>query len=192
MVSDFQRPQEFVSPHVAPLLIAASNQSKIAELEKALSDKSRTQDQLHSRLLVMEKRFAEYEKSTSEPTAASDYTNRRFPHEIRATTRATIKAPREHPLSKKFLELKELWRQETAFISSPRELFLHDAYQQIIGLGPQAIPLILAQLRDEPGLWLWALHAMTGANPVPDDFDGGTQQIAELWLEWGGQNDFEV
>ncbi len=172
--------------------IAESNQRKIAELEKALSDKSSTQDQLLSRLSAMEERFAEYEKSTSESTAASEYTNRRFPRERLTTTLPTVEAPREHALSKRFLQLKERWRQETAFTSSPRELFLHDAYQQIIGLGPQGIPLVLAELRDEPGLWLWALHAMTGANPIPNDFDSGTRQIAELWLEWGRQNGIEV
>lgn len=191
MISHLPKKQESILPLLS-VVIAESNQRKIAELEKALSDKSRTQDQLHSRVLAMEERFAEYEKSTSEPTAASDYTNRRFPREMRSTTPATVKAPREHALSRRFLELKERWRQETAFTSSPRELFLHDAYQQIIGLGPQAIPLVLAELRDEPGLWLWALHAMTGANPIPDDFDGGTQQIGELWLEWGRQNDIAV
>ena len=192
MISDLQKQQTFVLSHVGSLFIAGSNQRKIAELEKALSDKSRTLGQLHSRLLAIEEKVAEYEKSTSEPTAASDYMRRRSLYEIGTTSPATVQAPREHALSKRFLELKERWQQETAFISSPRELFLHDAYQQIIGLGPQAIPLVLAELRDEPGLWHWALHAMTGANPIPDDFDGGTQQIAELWLEWGRQNDIAV
>lgn len=91
-------------------------------------------------------------------------------------------------LSKKFHELKEEWQKETACISSPTEIYMHDAYQQIIGLGPQAVPLILAEIRDEAGFWHWALHAMTRANPIPDDFDGGTQEIAELWLEWEEQN----
>jgi hypothetical protein len=191
MVSDLLEKHESVLSRV-PIAIAESNQRKIAELEKALSVKSRTQAQFHSRHLAMEEKFAEYEKSTSDRTAASDYANRRFPHKMRTTSPATVKAPREHVVSRRFLELKKRWRQETAFISSPRELFLHDAYQQIIGLGPQAVPLILAELRDEPGLWHWALHAITRANPIPDDFDGGTQQIAELWLKWGRQNDIEV
>ena len=108
-----------------------------------------------------------------------------------STTPTHIKTPKKDPLTKRFLELKERWRQETAFISSPKDLFSHPAYQQIIGLGPQAVPLVLSALQAEPGLWLWALRAMTGANPIPDGFDGGTQQIAELWLDWARRNDIE-
>lgn len=159
--------------------IGASNQRKICELEDDVTDMKTELESL---------RRAVYKEPASVPTTSSeDYLHRYFADGISITPPMLVKAPKEHTHSKKFFALKKQWRQETAFTSSPRELFLHFAYQQIIGLGPEGIPFVLAELRDEPGLWLWALQAMTGANPIPDDFNGGIQERAELWLEWGSK-----
>jgi len=41
-----------------------------------------------------------------------------------------------------------------------------DAYQKIIGLGPDAVPLIIAQMQseaDEPDQWFWALQVLTAS-----------------------------
>lgn len=44
---------------------------------------------------------------------------------------------------------------------------MHPAYQQIIGMGEKALPLILRDLRDRPtGHWFWALNAITGEEPT--------------------------
>ena len=169
------------------------NQNKISILEELLSDYVNTMAESGNRISPIEEKLANLGKSPSESmTSSKEYLHERFAYGIDITPSAHIETPKKDTLSKRFLELKERWRQETAFTSSPRDLFLHSAYQKIIGLGPEAVPLVLAELRDEPGLWLWALQAMNRDNPIPDDFKGGIEQVAELWLEWGRRNGIAV
>ena len=67
----------------------------------------------------------------------------------------------------RFHSLVQQWKQETAHHSNIAKKALHPAYQEIIGMGKAAVPLLLDELRREPDDWFWALHAITGANPVP-------------------------
>ena len=69
---------------------------------------------------------------------------------------------------------------------------MHPAYQEIIGMGERAVPLLLAELRREPDDWFWALHAITGANPVPAASRGNARTMAEAWLRWGAENGYKV
>lgn len=67
-------------------------------------------------------------------------------------------------------------------------MMLCSAYQRIIGMGDRAVPLILAELEREagdPDHWGWALHAITGDDPIPEEAAGDTVQIARAWLDWG-------
>jgi len=64
------------------------------------------------------------------------------------------------------------------------------SYQSIIGMGEEALPLILAQLkseRDEPDQWFWALRAITGANPVRPEDQGNFAKMAQAWLQWANE-----
>ena len=83
-----------------------------------------------------------------------------------------------------FSELASTWKMETTFTSSMDEIVLHPAYQQIIGLGPVAIPLIADELRSEPNYWFAALRALTGANPVPEEPCGDVAAMTYDWLRW--------
>ena len=87
-----------------------------------------------------------------------------------------------------FAQLTERWRHETRFLSSTSAIVTHPAYQRIIGLGPQVIPLILAEMQREPGPWFWALCALTGENPVPPADQGRLPAMTEAWLKWGRDN----
>ena len=69
-------------------------------------------------------------------------------------------------LAHRFYSLTATWRRETALRSSVTAIAMHPAYQQIIGLGEPALPLIFGELRREPDHWFWALGAITGENPV--------------------------
>jgi len=85
----------------------------------------------------------------------------------------------------RFRELAELWRRETAYESSPTSLFMHGAYQEIIGMGPAVLPLIFSDLQANGSSWFWALRAITGENPVPAEERGNVPRMTERWLEWG-------
>ena len=66
----------------------------------------------------------------------------------------------------RFTELADQWEIETVFLSSSEQASKHPAYQEIIGMGKQAVPLILERMQAERGHWFIALRAITGANPV--------------------------
>src|ERR1019366_3946995 len=93
-------------------------------------------------------------------------------------------------LASEFKRLSDNWRRERNPISSADdELFAKsEPYQQIIGLGPRIVPLLLQELRrDEPEPWFWALAAITRQNPVPAKSRGKLRETADAWLQWGFQ-----
>jgi hypothetical protein len=85
----------------------------------------------------------------------------------------------------KFDRLANEWRRNTAFSSSINEIVLDPSYQQIIGMGVAALPLILNELKDAPEHWFWALAAITGANPAESTPDGDIQAATDAWVRWG-------
>ena len=87
----------------------------------------------------------------------------------------------------KFQDLVRQWRNQRGVTSSITEMAMLPPYQKIIGMGQDAIPLIIAQLKtegDEPDHWFWALAAIAGANPVKSEDQGNTVKMAEAWLKW--------
>jgi hypothetical protein len=91
-------------------------------------------------------------------------------------------------LRKRFNGLAKAWLKESRNMSSATQKAMLPAYQQIIGLGPVAVPLILERLKQEPNQWFWALRAITNANPVPDEHVGRVQDMADDWVQWGRRN----
>ncbi|NEP78512.1 MAG: hypothetical protein F6K39_10170 [Okeania sp. SIO3B3] len=87
----------------------------------------------------------------------------------------------------KFKKLAEQWKSETMFLSSITQMSIHPAYQQIIGLGPDVIPLLLRELahNNESDHWFWALSAITGENPITEEQRGRISQMKEAWVKWG-------
>jgi hypothetical protein len=61
-------------------------------------------------------------------------------------------------------QLLESWQAGEEQLS--RFETLSRQYQEIIGMGERAVPLLLAELKREPDDWFWALHAITGASPL--------------------------
>lgn len=85
----------------------------------------------------------------------------------------------------RFRRLSDQWRRDTLFQSSVQEMAVHPAYQEIIGMGDEAVVLILRELEKAPEHWFWALSAITGVNPVGDDDRGDVQAMTRSWLDWG-------
>ncbi len=82
----------------------------------------------------------------------------------------------------RFDELVSIWLDETLASSSTVEICTHWAYQRIIGLGPDVVPLILQAVAQGQRHWSWALAALTGENPA-----AGTesqQGAADAWVRW--------
>src|SRR5262249_25632314 len=91
----------------------------------------------------------------------------------------------QQPIEQRFRQLVEAWQSDCPPSSRIADMVMHPAYQQIIGLGPAAIPLLLKELENNLDHWFWALIAITGANPVPPESRGKFKEMAEAWLEWG-------
>jgi len=91
----------------------------------------------------------------------------------------------EQDLREQFGRLAAEWKKQSLLLSNPAQMALLKPYQQIIGMGPSALPFILEALQREPDHWFWALEAITGENPVPPDAAGATRRMAEAWVDWG-------
>jgi hypothetical protein len=86
---------------------------------------------------------------------------------------------------RQFHFLASEWHEATRFLSSPIATCQHQAYLDIIALGPEVVPLILQSLAESPRPWFAALRELTGQNPVPDEARGYIDVIANHWLAWG-------
>lgn len=87
-----------------------------------------------------------------------------------------------------FRRLADEWERDRPRGVNVAEMAMHPAYQLIIGMGPRAVPLIMARLEQKPAHWFWALHAITGADPVPEESQGRLKEMAAAWLAWGAEH----
>jgi len=88
-------------------------------------------------------------------------------------------------VERRFNSLRDEWKAKRGHHSETAKLVMHPAYQQIIGIGPDAIPLILRELAAAPDRWYWALRAISGEDPVPASMRGDSEAMTKAWLDWG-------
>lgn len=62
---------------------------------------------------------------------------------------------------------------------------MNPAYQAIIGMGAEALPMILEDLRQNSGHWFWALKAISNEDPVVPSDRGSVKKMKNAWLQWG-------
>lgn len=90
----------------------------------------------------------------------------------------------------RFERLVTSWEEETAFTSALEKLVLHQHYQEIIGMGFQALPFIFLRLEASPARWFWALRSIVGL-----DVAAGAESSAEAvarWREWAEANGYDT
>lgn len=97
----------------------------------------------------------------------------------------------EESLEERFRRLSAIWRRETAYLSSMTEASHHPAYQEIIRLGPDVIPLLLRELEAHHSHWFAALHALTGADPIPPAASGNIPKMVDAWLCWAKEHGYQ-
>ena len=84
------------------------------------------------------------------------------------------------------------WKQETAHLSSPSMIAGHPAYQKIIEMGQEAIPLILQDLKESKAHWFWALRAIARESPIQPEDRGDVDAMRDAWLDWGRRHRYIV
>ncbi len=80
---------------------------------------------------------------------------------------------------------------DTGSKSSTLRIAIHPGYQQIIGLGESAVPLLLREVERRTGRWFWALKAITRQDPVLPNDRGKTKKMIETWIKWGQQQGYK-
>jgi hypothetical protein len=93
-------------------------------------------------------------------------------------------------VEERFRRLAAAWHRDTDYLSSMEESEGHAAYQEIIRLGPDVVPLLLHDLAANHTHWFTALEAITGARPVPVSAAGNIPRMAEAWLRWATENGY--
>jgi hypothetical protein len=93
-------------------------------------------------------------------------------------------------LDSRFHRLADLWHAAVAHHSSSSIRNNHPAYQEIIGMGPAVVPLLLADLEKTGRSWFWALKVITGSNPVPAADRGDIAKATQAWLGWGKEQGY--
>lgn len=83
-----------------------------------------------------------------------------------------------------FDKIVDQWWPVALLSSSIHAVILTPAYQEMIGMGPRALPLVLTALKDRGGPhWFWALRAI-----ARDDVGSGLVTVSEAreaWVRWG-------
>ena len=102
-----------------------------------------------------------------------------------------LAAPAAETVEERFRRLAGAWHRDTAYLSSMDAAERHPAYQEIIRLGPEVVPLLLRDLEENHTHWFGALQAITGANPVPAALGGNIRGMAEAWLRWARDKGYQ-
>lgn len=91
----------------------------------------------------------------------------------------------------RFRRLNQRWKRDTHYVSSGTQIIGHPAYQAIIALGPEAIPLILHELKNGVGHWSYALEQLSSRTDiVPPEDRGNLEAVRAAWLAWGRELGF--
>ena len=103
-------------------------------------------------------------------------------------TSAITRTPGKASPPGRFQQLAAEWKLQSRHMSNTAQMAMLRPYQKIIGMGWDAVPLILEELGREPNQWFWALEAITDENPVPPEAAGKVGQMAQAWINWGRLN----
>lgn len=82
-------------------------------------------------------------------------------------------------LAEAFSCLLQEWNRDTMASSSPTQWWFHPAYQEILGMGPAALPLIMMEFEKNPARWTYALK-----NLARKDAAEGAKDVDEMKAAW--------
>src|SRR5437763_15042700 len=99
--------------------------------------------------------------------------------------------PAAETIEQRVVRLLGSWREQTAYLSSSTRITGHPAYQELIALGPAALPFLFRDLEQTAdGHLSNALTTLTGAHPVSAEDRGKLAKVADAWLRWARENGY--
>ena len=119
----------------------------------------------------------------------TDITKKTLPTSI--SEMLTPQVEPEEKFVQRFRNLASKWKEDTQVESNVVLKAIHPSYQEIIGMGPRVIPLILRELKTSPSHWFWALRAISGTDPVVEKDRGIIPKMIDAWLKWGEAEGYE-
>ena len=86
----------------------------------------------------------------------------------------------------KFLRLRDQWVNDTKYSSSAHVACKHPAYQLIIQMGPQVLPWIIEDIKEENTVfWYDAIYRILGTAPeIPRYAAGRMSLVNQLYVAW--------
>ena len=85
-----------------------------------------------------------------------------------------------------FNQAKKLWKASTSYSSFVTKKSDNPAYDAIIAQGMFVVPIILKSfLINGSDHFFVALHEITGASPIPQEYLGNMKKMAYYWILWG-------
>lgn len=88
-------------------------------------------------------------------------------------------------IEQRFKELEAEWHARTGHHSVMSHILNDPAYQAVIAMGWEVVPVILRSLAEKPDHWFYALAQITGDNPIPAEDAGNVPKMTAAWLDWG-------
>lgn len=87
-------------------------------------------------------------------------------------------------LGHKFERLAVWWESGTMHFSSSRMMKEHPAFQQLVDLGPDIIPLAMERLKRDLGVFWFLVLLELVDNPPDTAVEGDMAEMRKRWVEW--------
>lgn len=114
----------------------------------------------------------------------------RLQREIKAILNQYITTLLEISREEEFQELAKCWKRETVLEGNLSRIVMHPAYQRIMAMGKDMVPLILSDLAKKPAHWFWALHNLVPEGQDPAEGLTTMEEARQAWLKWGRDNNY--
>lgn len=98
-------------------------------------------------------------------------------------------------LASRFAALVSKCRHDNRYSSKLKTTLEHPAFREIVAMGWQAVPLLLACLeRNDGSRWtpILALGVITGIDPVPDEAASTLDATVTAWITWGHEQGYKL
>ena len=92
----------------------------------------------------------------------------------------TPETPPADTVEERFRRLAATWQQVCPAHPRNPVRYDHPVYQEIVGLGAAVVPHLLRTLREYPRDWFWALHVITGSDPVAPEEWGSVSGMRRI------------
>jgi hypothetical protein len=94
-------------------------------------------------------------------------------------------------VEQRFRRLASVWEKATGHLSSMTAASQHPAYQEIVRLGSEVVPLLLRDPEENETHWFIAMRQITGANPIPPSAAGNIPEMVAAWPRWAKDNGYQ-